>query len=70
MLHVSEAQAVRFRTCRLHHVGREVCRDEPALGAQRGRGGEPGLARAGGELEDRLAGPGSQCLDHPFAHGV
>ena len=49
----------------LEHLGREVRRDQRAGGRDQLRGEQPGVAGAGRELEQRLAGLRVERVDHP-----
>jgi hypothetical protein len=50
------------------HARRDVRGDEATVGADTLGGEEAGLARPGGQLEDRLARPGMDLLDEPVGY--
>ena len=68
VVHIPEPELGAAAAGYLHHRRGEVGRDQPAaLAGHRGRF-EAGVARAGRELEHRVAGPRCELLEHPLAH--
>jgi hypothetical protein len=67
VLHVLDPELTATTASGLQHREHEIGSDQLAVGAEEPGRLESGLAHARGELEDRVAGPRRELVEHPLA---